>query len=317
MRPGEKGFTLIELLVVVAIIALLISILLPSLSSAREQARQAKCLANLKTIGTVMNMYFNEQRDWFPFEKMNWPPDGRPDNRKWVLTAFYYGGHPGRPGGTPFDLPAFRTSFRGRPFNPYLFDNLMDRVEQNSEVNTAEFEERRKGWEIFQCPSDTGAFAQYDTYSDNGWVAPLHYHYGASYDINYHYVWLWAASNSRLGRPHRPFTERGRNRPLYLERANKFLRAQRERQAARFVVLYEDPFDSAQWNGIQRVGWHKRLNRHSFLLLDGHAANLLALTAGSPETKRYHNEGPGWKTASTEWYYDKNDPDYDLRDLEP
>lgn len=57
------GFTLIELLVVVAIISLLISILLPSLQGAREQGKKAKCLANVRSIGTAMHLYASEQSD--------------------------------------------------------------------------------------------------------------------------------------------------------------------------------------------------------------------------------------------------------------
>jgi prepilin-type N-terminal cleavage/methylation domain-containing protein len=62
----RKGFTLIELLVVVAIIALLISILLPSLARARELAKRTVCAANAKGIGTAIATYANENESVWP-----------------------------------------------------------------------------------------------------------------------------------------------------------------------------------------------------------------------------------------------------------
>jgi len=64
--PRGAAFTLIELLVVVAVIALLISILLPSLSSAREQARAVVCGQHLRQFGTGLQNYTAENRDWIP-----------------------------------------------------------------------------------------------------------------------------------------------------------------------------------------------------------------------------------------------------------
>lgn len=62
----RKGFTLIELLVVVAIIALLVSILLPGLARARELAKQATCLASLNGVGKAVALYSADQKDKTP-----------------------------------------------------------------------------------------------------------------------------------------------------------------------------------------------------------------------------------------------------------
>ena len=71
----KKGFTLIELLVVIAIIALLLAILMPALRRAKEQAKGARCLANLKQIGLAAHMYANDYDNKVPRDETDgyWP----------------------------------------------------------------------------------------------------------------------------------------------------------------------------------------------------------------------------------------------------
>lgn len=61
----QPGFTLIELLVVISIIALLVSILVPSLSTAREMARKTKCLGNFHAMGAAAAFYLHENNDYY------------------------------------------------------------------------------------------------------------------------------------------------------------------------------------------------------------------------------------------------------------
>lgn len=65
-KINQKGFTLIELLVVIAIIGLLASVVLLALNSARQKARDAKRLADVRQVASALELYFNDNSSYPP-----------------------------------------------------------------------------------------------------------------------------------------------------------------------------------------------------------------------------------------------------------
>ena len=92
-RPaGLLAFTLIELLVVIAIIAILAAMLLPVLNRAKERARTANCISNLRQLGVALRLYVNDFGAYPPTAQPMWSVQhiGDPDNYPSVWFEMLY-----------------------------------------------------------------------------------------------------------------------------------------------------------------------------------------------------------------------------------
>ena len=308
MRKRTKSaFTLIELLVVVAIIALLISILLPSLSRAREQARVATCLAGLRSIGQAGVSYCMDQGApvfAFPWD---YEINGQETGHSLATEFIWGGGVPDKLGadwdGSVMDSPVRRNAdvYKIRPVDRPMNKYLDAEVTWDHPRRIKPYAERHQipmdlpGY--FQCPSDRtkdvpalgGADEQVeDDTPDACWEW-----WGTSYPIN----WYW--SNAISGST--PPDWRCFDCLIKPAITRQLINSKNDRGSAEFILFYENHFNYAADAGVPRhhpemlggetkiqTGWHRQESMYSGAYLDGHAEY------------RYYDtrwtEGPGWTT---------------------
>jgi prepilin-type N-terminal cleavage/methylation domain-containing protein/prepilin-type processing-associated H-X9-DG protein len=128
--PLRRAFSIVELMVVIAIMAVLIAILLPTLVNAQKSARKVECQANLRSVGQILLAYVNENNGWlFPVGAEGF--DGRPTtlgtnrapNERWPMYASFKelktAPHPPPWGSVPYvENPYNPDKFPARPYTP-------------------------------------------------------------------------------------------------------------------------------------------------------------------------------------------------------
>src|SRR4051794_39925687 len=144
-RLARRGFTIVELLVVIGIIALLIGLLMPALTRARQQANSVKCQANLRTLGQMLFLYENNYRGWIfpvgPATVFSTRPTtlgtNVPPHERWPMKVFKFA-YPWPP---PYDPAAY---------NPNI--NPTDKANQIAQMNAFPAEPYTPP--VLRCPTD-------------------------------------------------------------------------------------------------------------------------------------------------------------------
>lgn len=286
----RAGFTLIELLVVVAIIALLISILLPSLKEAREQGKRTLCLSNIRSVaqGTVAYSTEDELENAIPIQQQMVSThlgDGFPGGGPWALTValpFAYGGRTAQVpflGSNVLMDENGRWAARTKPLNRYLYGSVAD--------------SDSKDMELYHCPSDDG-------FPDNPYVyhvptdgrdVPCYDFIGNSYRFNYAGVYFGSGSGSAGEITIGPYG----HRLSTLENASRQTSLMEPLFYAMTIQATVGPLPDA----LMLRGWHNQRMTSNVSFLDGSArpTRVQELTEWDRDTlNRMHYGGGRWET---------------------
>lgn len=345
---ARRAFTLIELLVVVAIIALLIAILLPSLKGAREQGKRAKCLANMSNFGRAAHMNASEDKK----NRLHTPHPNNfeePDENGALNGQPYYMGSGdhcwgGRDGEVNIGGSwGYEYERRGTGSHPGKEANLrfMNRLMFSGKLSGGTLSDPKE-FEVFR---ETGEDTMFGTANVNDMTfIPRHVMYtesifkatgnsymGDTFVLKDHRLDGQGGAYMRVGgygRKAHAFSDAGRNL-LFWE--SRFIQAMLN--TAEIGTAGFQPSGGSYWNirpgqrPTDIPGAHGQIGKFNVAFADGHGATIacrargdmqrpLDFRDGRTEFWRLYWRGPGWKYDNLpqmkhyqrEWFNPWNDP---------